>query len=317
MADEVEPKPKRSRKKITQATPPAPLTEAPPQALVAQPTEQELQALKEREEAEAKAEELQKFLFYGDLSSLSKIQQNEYLFMLAKSLGLNPWTKPFDMIVGERGLFIYANKGCAAQIRQVHNITITTVYAGALELTPSQHDARVYVVIVEASMIDKSAPGGIRKVRQTGAVSIDQLQGVAIQNAVMKAHTKANRRATLELFGVGFADESELDSFDSGSAAPTGPRRVAPRSAGPSKELPTSFPAPASIPKAEAPVDAEIVAQPQPVPAPVVQPPAPAPATMTPTPQPVTQAAPPPAAPIVRAKFPPAVAPVGVKPPTQ
>src|SRR5690606_13039724 len=47
----------------------------------------------------------------------------------------------------------------------------------------------------------------------TGAVSIAGLKGDALANAVMKAETKAKRRLTLSLAGLGWLDESEVDSI--------------------------------------------------------------------------------------------------------
>jgi hypothetical protein len=46
-----------------------------------------------------------------------------------------------------------------------------------------------------------------------GAVSIKSLQGEALANALMKATTKAKRRATLSICGLSFVDESEIDSI--------------------------------------------------------------------------------------------------------
>src|SRR5690606_39558393 len=47
----------------------------------------------------------------------------------------------------------------------------------------------------------------------TGAVSIAGLKGDALANSVMKAETKAKRRLTLSLAGLGWLDESEVDSI--------------------------------------------------------------------------------------------------------
>ena len=46
----------------------------------------------------------------------------------------------------------------------------------------------------------------------TGAVSIRGLQGEALANALMKAETKAKRRLTLSICGLGMLDETEVDS---------------------------------------------------------------------------------------------------------
>jgi len=46
-----------------------------------------------------------------------------------------------------------------------------------------------------------------------GAVVIGNLKGEAKANAIMKAETKAKRRVTLSICGMGWTDESEIDSI--------------------------------------------------------------------------------------------------------
>ena len=45
----------------------------------------------------------------------------------------------------------------------------------------------------------------------TGAVTVGDLKGDALANALMKAETKAKRRVTLSIAGLGWLDETELD----------------------------------------------------------------------------------------------------------
>jgi hypothetical protein len=44
-----------------------------------------------------------------------------------------------------------------------------------------------------------------------GAVNIDQLRGEAKANAMMRSETKAKRRVTLSICGLGLMDESEVE----------------------------------------------------------------------------------------------------------
>jgi hypothetical protein len=46
-----------------------------------------------------------------------------------------------------------------------------------------------------------------------GAVNISGLKGEALANALMKAETKAKRRATLSICGLGFLDETEVEDI--------------------------------------------------------------------------------------------------------
>jgi hypothetical protein len=47
----------------------------------------------------------------------------------------------------------------------------------------------------------------------TGAVATGQLRGDALGNALMKAETKAKRRVTLSICGLGILDESEVEGI--------------------------------------------------------------------------------------------------------
>jgi len=74
-------------------------------------------------------------------------------------------------------------------------------------------------------MQDNILPGDIYTVRvkvansegrmdiATGAVSIKGLQGENLANAYLKCETKAKRRATLSICGLGFLDETEVETI--------------------------------------------------------------------------------------------------------
>ena len=49
--------------------------------------------------------------------------------------------------------------------------------------------------------------------RSTGAVPIAGLKGEEFANALMKAETKAKRRATLSICGLGVLDETEVETI--------------------------------------------------------------------------------------------------------
>jgi hypothetical protein len=53
-----------------------------------------------------------------------------------------------------------------------------------------------------------------------GAVNINGLRGEALANALMKAETKAKRRATLSLCGLGMLDETEVSDIPADQKAP-------------------------------------------------------------------------------------------------
>ena len=61
---------------------------------------------------------------------------------------------------------------------------------------------------------------GDRYTDEDGAVTIDGLKGDALANAIMKAATKAKRRAVLALLGLNMLDESELETIPAKAIEP-------------------------------------------------------------------------------------------------
>jgi hypothetical protein len=114
-------------------------------------------------------------------------------------VGLNPLTKPFDYLVLNSKLVLYANRGCAEQLRQIHNVNLTIKAREAVE--------GCFLVTCAASL-----PGG-RTDESVGAVSLEGLKGEARANAMMKAETKSKRRVTLSICGLSLLDESEIEAI--------------------------------------------------------------------------------------------------------
>lgn len=135
----------------------------------------------------------------GDLSRLSAADRVVYYAEVCKSVGLNPLTAPFSYITLNGRLTLYATKAATDQLRRTHAVT--------MQITSRERLDDVYVVTARSSM-----PDG-RHDESIGAVSIAGLKGEALANALMKAETKAKRRSTLSLVGLGMLDESETDSI--------------------------------------------------------------------------------------------------------
>ena len=98
---------------------------------------------------------------------------------------------------GRGGVVLYATKACAAQLTAKHKLSVTIVEKG--------RDGDLYVVQAKAS-------NGLRDVEDIGAVEVSRCSGEALANAMMKATTKAKRRAVLTFCGLGEIDESEVGS---------------------------------------------------------------------------------------------------------
>jgi hypothetical protein len=141
----------------------------------------------------------------GDLSVLNQEERSAYYFKVCETVGLNPATKPFEFIQLNGKLVLYALKSCTEQLRTIHKVSVT-------ELTETEREG---VFIVTA----KVQNGEGRTDAAKGAVAIKGLQGEALANALMKAETKAKRRATLSICGLGLLDEIEIEDVPQATKA--------------------------------------------------------------------------------------------------
>lgn len=185
---------------------------------------------------EAQFNELMETMNVGVLTTS---QRASFLFHLAKKLGLDPFTRPFDLIPGMSGkLIIYANRAASDQLRKIHQLSIERLYAGPLRLG-DKIDETVYAVEVRV----KNPEGRFED--HIGCVGVEGLTGESKSNAVMKCHTKASRRGTIAFCGLGMLDETEVSSIPA-VAAEVNP-------AEPPKPIAPKFvkPLPAAIPPAK------------------------------------------------------------------
>ena len=143
---------------------------------------------------------LEQVVINGDLANLSEAERVKYYANVCESVGLNPLTKPFDYIKLNGRLILYAKRDCADQLRAIHGVSIKV-------LSKEEDDNGLYVVSVAA--VDKHG----RHDEDVGAVSIAGLRGDNRANAIAKAMTKAKRRVTLSICGMGFLDETEVSGI--------------------------------------------------------------------------------------------------------
>jgi len=142
---------------------------------------------------------LEEFVVRGNLAALSPADKANHYIQLCHSLGLNPATKPFEYITLQGKETLYARRDATEQLRKIHNVS--------LDITGRESVGDVYVVTARATM-----PDG-RRDESTGVVSIVGLKGEALANKLMSCETKAKRRVTLSIVGLGILDESEFDTI--------------------------------------------------------------------------------------------------------
>ena len=144
------------------------------------------------------ASTLEKVLIEGDLGKLTPEQRLEYYQMVCKSLGVNP-LKPFSYITLNGRLVLYANRDAAEQLRKLNGVSITGL----------EHELMGDLYIVTSQARDNDG----RTDTSTGVVNLAGLKGDNLANALMKAETKAKRRVTLSICGLGWLDETEVESI--------------------------------------------------------------------------------------------------------
>ena len=149
---------------------------------------------------------MEQVIIKGNLADLTPEERVTYYLRVCDSLGLNPLTKPFDYIMLNGKLTLYAKKDATDQLRAKHGVSVFIVRQERMD--------DLYVVTAEAS--DRVR----RRDTEIGAVAIGGLKGDALANAVMKAVTKAKRRVTLSIVGLGVLDETELETIPNATAAP-------------------------------------------------------------------------------------------------
>jgi hypothetical protein len=144
------------------------------------------------------ADVLESVVAQGDLAKLSNEQRVLYYLKVCDSLGLNPATRPFEFIVLNGRMVLYARKEASDQLRQSRGVSVT--------ITGREKVDDIYIVTAKATLDGRTD-------ESIGAVNIGGLKGDALANALMKAETKAKRRVTLSICGLGWSDETEVETI--------------------------------------------------------------------------------------------------------
>ncbi len=164
----------------------------------------------------------------GDLAKLTPEQRMSYYGEVCRSMGLNPLTRPFEYIVLNDKLTLYARRDATDQLRKIYGVNISIVARETVE--------GVYVVTARGTTADgrsDESVGAVPLVKENGDWQTAQsgkrfFRGDGTfkpigpedrANAMMKAETKAKRRVTLSIVGLGWLDETELETIPSARRA--------------------------------------------------------------------------------------------------
>jgi hypothetical protein len=164
----------------------------------------------------------------GDIGKLTSDERVRYYNEVCRSMGLNPLTQPFSYITLNGKLTLYATRACADQLRKVNGVS--------LEIVSRDIADDILTVHVRAKL-----PDG-RVDEDLGSVAFPStLRGEARANAELKGVTKAKRRATLSICGLGWLDETEIADIPASAKRPAPPAAnvmIPPHGGGPGRLSP-------------------------------------------------------------------------------
>lgn len=168
------------------------------------------------------ADVIESVVITGDLAALAPEQRVAYYNRVCQSLGLNPLTKPFDYIKLNGKLTLYAKRDATDQLRRQYGVSVAIVNRERAD--------GVFSVTAHATLPDGRTDESIgavpivypetvqewqnsQRVNRPHPKAGQQLAGEDLANAYMKAETKAKRRVTLSIVGLGWLDETEVGSI--------------------------------------------------------------------------------------------------------
>lgn len=164
---------------------------------------------------EKRKEIITNLVLQGDISKMNDMQRVEYYNQLCLSLGLNPLTKPFDIIpFPKQGkVVLYPNKDCAEQLRKKDGVSIykveKTIESDIVVI--KAYAKNKYGILDEAT----SSLPLMKEVKEwknnkmIGTGEWRELNPQEKADALMKAETKAKRRVTFSICGLGMPDDFE------------------------------------------------------------------------------------------------------------
>lgn len=135
----------------------------------------------------------------GDISKLTHEQRVAHYVGMCEHLGINPASNPFAVLKLNGKEVLYATRGATDQLASIHKLTREII--DGPKIIDLAGTKLVYAVC------KATHPNGRT---ETAVATVPLVDPV---NVLMKCETKAKRRATLSILGLGILDESELETI--------------------------------------------------------------------------------------------------------
>ncbi|MFO0645269.1 MAG: hypothetical protein U0326_03455 [Polyangiales bacterium] len=151
---------------------------------------------------------IESIVLRGDLSGLGPTERARFYTQMCEGLGLNPHAQPFAFLRLNGKEVLYATRGATDQLAAIHKLNREIVDGPkVIDLAGTK---LVYAVC------RATHPNGRVETATATVPLVDPV------NVLMKCETKAKRRATLSILGLGVLDEMELETIPANVQEPGG-----------------------------------------------------------------------------------------------
>ena len=144
----------------------------------------------------------------GDLSGLTPPERARFYVQMCEGLGLNPHAQPFAFLRLNGKEVLYATRGATDQLAAIHKLNREIIDG------PKVIDLAGTKLVYAVCRV--THPNGRIETATATVPLVDPV------NVLMKAETKAKRRATLSILGLGVLDEMELETIPANVQEPGG-----------------------------------------------------------------------------------------------
>lgn len=159
-------------------------------------------------DARTQSRVIESLVLRGDLSGLAPQDRARFYVQMCEGLGLNPSAQPFAFLRLNGKEVLYATRGATDQLASLHRVNRRIIDGPkVIDLAGT----KLVYAVCEASL-----PNGRVETATATVPLIDPV------NVLMKAETKAKRRATLSILGLGLLDEMEIETIPANVQEPGG-----------------------------------------------------------------------------------------------
>jgi hypothetical protein len=150
-------------------------------------------------DASTGARVIESIVVRGDLSGLGPDERARFYTQMCEGLGLNPHAQPFAFLKLNGKEVLYATRGATDQLAAIHRLNREIVDGPkVIDLAGT----KLVYAVCRATL-----PNGRFETATATVPLVDPI------NVLMKAETKAKRRATLSILGLGVLDEAEVEGL--------------------------------------------------------------------------------------------------------